>query len=145
MKMSLQSWVKPAAVLALAALMATGAAAQGAKIGAVNVDRILRDSTPAKAATAKLEQEFSKREKELQTLAAQVKSASEKLEREAPTLPESQRVSRQRQLVDQDRELQRKQRSSRKTCHCVAMRVCSRCSRRSTACSSRLRRTRSTT
>lgn len=110
MKMSLQSWVKPAAVLALAALMATGAAAQSAKIGVVNVERILRDSTPAKAATAKLEQEFSKREKELQTLAAQVKSASEKLEREAPTLPESQRVSRQRQLVDQDRELQRKQR-----------------------------------
>lgn len=110
MKMPLHSWAKPAAAMLLAAFMATGAAAQGAKIGAVNVDRILRDSTVAKAVTTKLEQDFSKREKELQNLAAQIKAASEKLEREAPTLPESQRVSRQRQLVEQDRDLQRKQR-----------------------------------
>lgn len=110
MKMHLQSWVKPATAMVLAALLATSAAAQGAKIGAVNVDRILRDSAVAKAVTAKLEQDFSKRERDLQALAAQVKAASEKLEREAPTLPESQRVTRQRQLVEQDRDLQRKQR-----------------------------------
>jgi outer membrane protein len=57
-----------------------------------------------------LEQEFSRREKEIQTLASQLKSASEKFEREAPTLAESQRVARQRQLVEQDRDFQRKQR-----------------------------------
>jgi outer membrane protein len=34
----------------------------------------------------------------------------DKLEREAPTLSESQRASRQRQLVDLDREFQRKRR-----------------------------------
>ncbi|HAJ12187.1 MAG: OmpH family outer membrane protein [Hydrogenophaga sp.] len=96
--------------LAAAALVATSAAAQGAKIGAVNVDRILRDSAVAKAVTAKLEQDFSKREKDLQAQATQLKAASEKLEREAPTLPESQRMTRQRQLIEQDRDLQRKQR-----------------------------------
>ena len=58
----------------------------------------------------KLEQEFAKREKEIQSIGAQLKSASEKFEREAPTLPESQRVARQRQLVEQDRDFQRKQR-----------------------------------
>jgi outer membrane protein len=35
---------------------------------------------------------------------------SEKYERDAPTLSESQRVSRQKQLVEQDRDLQRKRR-----------------------------------
>ena len=42
--------------------------------------------------------------------AAALKTATEKFEREAPTLPESQRSSRQRQLVDLDRDFQRKQR-----------------------------------
>ena len=92
------------------ALVAFGAVAQDFRIGFVNTDRVFRESNQAKAAQVKLEQEFSKREKDLAALAAQLKGASEKFEREAPTLPESQRVTRQRQLVDQDRELQRKQR-----------------------------------
>jgi outer membrane protein len=39
-----------------------------------------------------------------------LKAASDKFEREATTLAESQRTSRQKQLVDQDREFQRKRR-----------------------------------
>lgn len=96
-----------AVALGLATL---GVAAQDLRIGFVNLERILRDSNSAKAAQTKLEQEFSRREKEVQALAAQLKSASEKFEREAPTLPESQRTTRQRQLVEQDRDFQRKQR-----------------------------------
>ncbi|WP_332738707.1 OmpH family outer membrane protein [Hydrogenophaga sp.] len=96
-----------AVALGLATL---GVAAQDLRIGFVNLERILRDSNSAKAAQTKLEQEFSRREKEVQALAAQLKTASEKFEREAPTLPDSQRTARQRQLVDQDREFQRKQR-----------------------------------
>ncbi|HND14925.1 MAG TPA: OmpH family outer membrane protein, partial [Pseudomonadales bacterium] len=64
----------------------------------------------AKAAQAKLEQEFSRREKEIIELGNTVKGASEKFERDAPTLSESQRLTRQKQLVEQDRELQRKRR-----------------------------------
>jgi outer membrane protein len=79
-------------------------------VGFVNTERILREANMAKASQTKLEQEFSRREKDLQGLAAQLKAASEKLERDAPTLPEAQRVTRQRQLVDQDRDFQRKQR-----------------------------------
>jgi outer membrane protein len=96
-----------AVALGLAAL---GVAAQDLRIGFVNLERILRDSNSAKAAQTKLEQEFSRREKEVQGLAAQLKTASEKFEREAPTLPEAQRTTRQRQLVEQDRDFQRKQR-----------------------------------
>ena len=96
-----------AAVLALAAFAAS---AQEFKIGIVNIDRIFREANSAKAAQAKLEQEFGKREKDLGDLGTQLKNMADKFEREAPTLPESQRTSRQKQLVDQDREFQRKRR-----------------------------------
>lgn len=91
-------------------LCTTSAIAQDFRIGFVNTDRIFRESNPAKAAQTKLEQEFSKREKELDDSAAQIKNATEKFEREAPTLPESQRSSRQRQLVEMDRDFQRRRR-----------------------------------
>jgi outer membrane protein len=96
-----------AAALGLGALTAT---AQDFRIGFVNTDRIFRESNPAKAAQTKLEQEFSKREKELDDQGNQLKTASDKFEREAPTLPESQRANRQRQLVEQDRDFQRRRR-----------------------------------
>jgi outer membrane protein len=95
---------------ALLAGTAAGASAEDLKIGYVNSDRVLRDAVPAKAAQAKLEAEFSKREKDLTDLANRLKSASDKLDKEAPTLAETERVRRQRELVDQDRELQRKRR-----------------------------------
>ncbi|MDM0119141.1 OmpH family outer membrane protein [Variovorax arabinosiphilus] len=80
------------------------------RIGFVNPDRVLREAQPAKAAQAKLESEFLKRERDLTAQGDALKAASEKFEREAPTLPESQRTQRQRALVDQDREFQRKRR-----------------------------------
>eukprot|EP01034_Spumella_vulgaris_P010130 gene10130-12849_t len=98
-----------AVLLGLAAL-AGNAQAEDFRVGFVNTDRTFRETTPAKAAQTKLEQEFSRREKELNDLGNNLKTASEKFEREAPTLPESQRVTRQKQLVDQDREFQRKRR-----------------------------------
>ncbi len=91
-------------------LAACSAQAQELKIGYVNSDRVLRDAAPAKAAQAKLEGEFSKREKELADMASRLKAASEKLDKDAPTLAESERTRRQRDLVEQDREFQRKRR-----------------------------------
>jgi len=86
------------------------AQAQELKIGYVNGERVLRDSAPAKAAQAKLETEFSKREKELSETGVRLKAASEKLDKEAPTLPEGERTRRQRELVEQDRDFQRRRR-----------------------------------
>ena len=97
-------------LLAFGALTATMASAQELKIGIVNTDRIFREANTAKAAQAKLEQEFSRREKELVDNGNSLKLASERFEREAPTLAESQRTARQKQLLDQDREFQRKRR-----------------------------------
>ena len=102
----------------LMALVFTGAAGlstlaiaqEPARIGFVNTDRMLREAASAKAAQTKLEQEFSRREKEIDDAGNTLKTASERFEREAPTMSESARQTRQRQLMDQDREFQRKRR-----------------------------------
>lgn len=99
-------------ILAAAAVVAMPlmAQAQELKIGYVNSERVLRESAAARAAVAKLEAEFGKREKELNDQATRLKTASDKFEKDAPTLAESERNRRQRELVEQDRDLQRKRR-----------------------------------
>ncbi len=84
--------------------------AQEFKIGVVNTDQILREANIAKTAQTKLDGEFSKREKDLSDVGKTLQSAFEKFEREAPTLSETQRGARQRQLAEQERDFQRKRR-----------------------------------
>ncbi|WP_191629110.1 OmpH family outer membrane protein [Pandoraea terrae] len=100
-----------------AAVLLTGAAlsawGQEARIAAVNSDRILRDSTPAKNAQSKLEAEFSKRDKDLQDLAQRLKVMSEKMDKDGATLSDVERGRRQRDLSQADVEFQRKQREFR--------------------------------
>ena len=91
-------------------LLSLTAQAQEVRIGFINTDRIFKEANTAKQAQAKLEQEFSKREKDLNESGNTLKIGVEKFEREAPTLSESQRVARQKQLGEQDREFQRKRR-----------------------------------
>jgi len=79
-------------------------------MGFVSTDRVLKEASSAKVAQTKLEQEFSKREKDLVDQGASIKSLADKFEREAPTLPETQRQTRQKQLLEQDRDFQRKRR-----------------------------------
>jgi len=98
-------------VLASSILMlVTPLFAEDFRVGFINTDRIFREANTAKVAQTKLEQEFSKREKELVDLGNSLKTNSEKLERDLPTLSETQRTTKQRQLADQDREFQRKRR-----------------------------------
>ena len=98
------------AIAALALGCTTLASAAELRIGFVNTDRIFKEASTAKAAQSKLEQEFSRREREVEGLGTQLKSASEKLEKDAPTLSDSQGAARQRQLVELDREFQRRRR-----------------------------------
>ncbi len=104
------STVKSLVVAAVLATAAVAVSAQELKIGYVNSDRVLRDAVPAKAAQAKLETEFSKREKDITDLGNRLKAASDRLDKDAPTLGETERTRRQRELVDQDRDLQKKRR-----------------------------------
>lgn len=116
MKSLIKSAVSPkyaALVFFLFAAVGHVQAQDAAKIGFVNTERIFREATPSKAATAKIEQEFSRREKELQEMAARLKSMSEKLDKEGPVLAESDRMRRQRELTDLDKDFQRKQREFR--------------------------------
>lgn len=85
-------------------------AAQESKVGYVSTQRITTESIPAKMAQAKLEQEFSKRQKELTDQQSSLKAFSDKFERDAPTMTESQRASRQKEFAEQGRDFQRKQR-----------------------------------
>jgi outer membrane protein len=99
--------------LAAAALFLAAAApvtAQELKIGYVNSERVLREATPAKAAQSKLEAEFSRREKDLNEQTARLKAAADKLQKDEPTLSDAEKGRRQRELVEQDRDLQRKRR-----------------------------------
>ena len=90
--------------------LSIGAFAQESKIGYVNTQRITTESGPAKVAQTKLEQEFSKRQKDLTDAQASLKSFSEKFERDAPTMTESQRVAKQKEFAELNRDFQRKQR-----------------------------------
>jgi outer membrane protein len=109
MKSSLLKSTLAAAGLALA-LAATGACGQELKIGYVNSDVLLREALPAKAASAKLQAEFDKREKALGEMGNRLKTAGDKFEKDQPTLAEPDKVRRQRELIEQDREFQRKRR-----------------------------------
>lgn len=99
-------WLLPA-LLAVTAVSASG---QDFKVGYVNTQRITTESTPAKSAQSKLEQEFSKRQKEIVEQQAAFKAFGEKYERDAPTLSESQRAARQKEGAELGRDLQRRNR-----------------------------------
>ncbi|MBO9687324.1 OmpH family outer membrane protein [Roseateles chitosanitabidus] len=94
----------------LAATASLGAQAQEVKIGYVNSERILRETNLAKAAEAKLQAEFSRREKALLDQEGKLRGAAEKLDKDGPALSDVERARRQRELIEQDRDLQRKRR-----------------------------------
>jgi outer membrane protein len=108
----MKCWHKGAVAL-LVALAVQGAAAQELRLGFVNTQRILRDAEPAKAAQRKIEAEFGRRDKELQDMAARLKSLGERLERDAAVVTETDRQRRQREFAELDKEFQRKQREFR--------------------------------
>jgi outer membrane protein len=102
---------KKLALLALAlSTLGSTAFAQDSKVGYINTQRITTESAIAKAAQVKLEQEFSRRGKELGDLQAALKTFSDKFERDTPTMTESQRGSRQKEFAELNRDFQRKQR-----------------------------------
>jgi len=92
----------------LGGLAAFPLSAQEFKVGFINTNRIFSDTDIAKAAQGKLEKDFTRREQELVKQGEALQAAVAKFEREAPTLSESQRAARQRQLTDQNRDFERK-------------------------------------
>lgn len=91
----------------------TAVQAQETKIAWLSTERIYNESKLAKLASEKLGEEFKAREKAVQDLGARFQIASTKLEKEMPTLSESERAKRQREFFELDKELQRRQREFR--------------------------------
>jgi outer membrane protein len=102
--------LKTLAATTMLVAAANAAQAQELKIGYVNSERVLKEANPAKAAQAKLEAEFGKREKDLADVANRLKAAADKLDKDSPTLSDAEKGRRQRDLVEQDRDFQRKRR-----------------------------------
>lgn len=101
------------AVLALGLCAWGPVQAQSSKIAWLSTERIYNESRLAKLAGDKLAEEFKSREKAMQDLASRLKTASEKLEKELPALGEADRVKRQREYFELDKEFQRRQREFR--------------------------------
>lgn len=110
-----KKWLAAAlsSALMLTAAPAVIAADAAVKIAVVNTEVILRDSPAAQAASKKLEQEFSKRDKEINAAGERLKADVERFEKNAGTMNEQERVRKQRDLQDRDRDFQRRQRELR--------------------------------
>lgn len=83
------------------------------KVGYVNTQRIFRDAPVAVKAAKKIEQEFSKRDQDVQRIAKQLQTLQESLEKNAVTMTESDRRTKERELNELSRDFQRKQREFR--------------------------------
>lgn len=83
------------------------------KVGYVNTQRLFRDAPAAVRAAKRIEQEFTKRDQDLQRLAKQVQSLQESLEKNGLTMAESERRAKEKDLAELSREFQRKQREFR--------------------------------
>ena len=88
-------------------------ASENPKIGYVNTQRIFRDAPAAVKAAKKIEQEFAKRDQDLQHLAKQVQTMQESLEKNSVTMAEAERRIKEKDLAELSREFQRKQREFR--------------------------------
>jgi outer membrane protein len=80
------------------------------RIGFVYTERLMTESKLAKAADAKLQAEFSKRQKQVDDMVQRFKLAREKFDDEAPRMSDLDRTRRTRELLDMEKDTQRMQR-----------------------------------
>jgi outer membrane protein len=99
------------AVVLFAGLLAFGAAeAQQISIGVINSQRILAEAPQMKAASARLKQEFEKRETEVQDLENRINGMQAKYEKDAPLMTEADRAKSSRDLGELAKDYQRRKR-----------------------------------
>lgn len=101
--------------LATTAMLCGSALAVAAdlKIGFIDAERINRESAPAERASKQLEKEFAPRAQELQRREAQIKTLQGQLEKDALTMGESDRRSKEQELGRLNLDFQRMQREYR--------------------------------
>lgn len=92
---------------------ATAAGAAELKIGFIDAERINRESAPAERASKQLEKEFAPRAQELQRREGQIKTLQGQLEKEAMTMSEGDRRTKEQELARLSLDFQRMQREYR--------------------------------
>jgi outer membrane protein len=85
-------------------------AAPPSRIGVVMTERLMTESKMAKAADAKIQAEFSKRQKANEEAVARYKTASEKFDADAAKLTDFERTKRARELFEMEKDVGRMQR-----------------------------------
>lgn len=83
------------------------------KVGFVNTERLIREAPLSVTAQKKLEREFASRDQELQKLAKQARDLQAQLDKDGVTLSDSERKSKERDLGNLNRDLQRQGREFR--------------------------------
>ena len=98
------------ALLTIAAsALPLGAAQAQAKIGVVNVARLLQEAPQAQAASQALENEFATRRRDLENQQKDLKAREDKLAKDGAVMSETERRNAEKTLRDSQRELARKQ------------------------------------
>ena len=97
----------------IALLSFSGAILADSKIGFVNSQKILNDAPQAARAKKKIEKDFEKRDQDLQRIAKQLQGMQENLDKNAVTMAESERRTKEREFGELNRDFQRKQREFR--------------------------------
>jgi len=103
---SIAGWV---ACLGLALLAPVGFAQAQAKIGVVNVPKLLEEAPQAKQAMQALADEFAPRQREIVQAQNDLKAKEERLQRDGAVMAENERRTAEKELRDGQRELARKQ------------------------------------
>jgi len=99
------------ALIGLMAFVGLGSAslqAAEAKIGVVNVQRLMGSAPQSKALAESLQAEFASRQRELAAMQKDLRDKEETLKRDGAVMSEEERVSLERQMRDGQRDLQRK-------------------------------------
>ena len=107
----MRSWSMPAAVaaafLSLTPLAAPGA--EGYRVAFVEVPRLLQEAPQVAAVRESLKKEFSRRDKDLVGLQADIKKIEEKLQRDGAILSDAETQRLERDLVAKQRKLKNAQ------------------------------------
>jgi outer membrane protein len=99
--------------LILASAFAAAPVLADTKVGFVNTEKLLREAPLSVAAQKKLEREFAAREQELQKLAKQARDLQAQLDKDGVTMSDSERKTKERDLGNLNRDLQRQGREFR--------------------------------
>jgi outer membrane protein len=80
------------------------------RLGFVATERLMTESKMAKTADARIQAEFSKRQKVVEETVTKLKQMSEKFDNEAAGLTDVERTRRARELLNMEKDVQRMQR-----------------------------------